>query len=314
MHHRGNAVRRVVLVAFVVIASAAAGRAIHAQTPVIDSVAADRRTPPRQVTVKVGTARVTVYRQGVRAVNVMVRTDSGTFTLSADSAILATWADSAASLPDPPDTGQGMKVSFKMWQIRADGDSGAHMRFVRLPTNHGPDLVLAMFNGAWNGIEYLGSRAPVVLAALRGDSSVAPDSLHAGTILWPKRLHGAECISGESTRTAAGATKDTTCTRSPIAHATQHGHSHHPRYPDDLQRARIEGEATMQFVIDSTGRVDPGTIQLLASTDYRFALACRVALPQMEFSPARVEGRKVPELVQLPFTFAMHTPSEHASK
>ncbi len=61
----------------------------------------------------------------------------------------------------------------------------------------------------------------------------------------------------------------------------------------------------MQFVIDTTGRVDPRTIELLASTDYRFALACRETLPRMEFNPAEVEGRKVPEIVQLPFTFAL---------
>lgn len=61
----------------------------------------------------------------------------------------------------------------------------------------------------------------------------------------------------------------------------------------------------MQIVIDTTGRVDPRTIELLASTDYRFAEACREALPRMEFSPAKVEGRKVPEIVQLPFTFAL---------
>lgn len=77
-----------------------------------------------------------------------------------------------------------------------------------------------------------------------------------------------------------------------------------------LLRARVEGAATMQFVIDTMGRVDPRSIELLASTDYRFALACREALPQMVFDPATIDGRKVQEVVQLPFNFLMHKPKE----
>jgi TonB family protein len=319
MYCRGNEVhsgglsrvlgRAIVVAAFGVIASAAGGGAIHAQTPVIDSAAADRRAPPREVWVKAGGAEITVDRQGLNPVRVLVRTDSGTFALSADSTILAKWADSAASLPDPPDTGAGAKVSFKMWQIRADGDSGAHMRFVRLPTRHGPDLVLAMFNGAWNGNAYLGAQAPEALAALRGDSIVETSTTHIVSGIWPAHPNSAQCDSGYSIRRSSGGASDTSCLRSSSEQqASQRRHSPRPTYPVVLQRAGIEGEATMQFVIDTTGRVDPRTIQLLASTDFRFALACREALPQMEFSPARIDGRKVRELVQLPFSFALRAP------
>ncbi len=112
MHRRGSAVREAILAAFSVIASAVAGTPLHAQTPVADSAAA-KRTPPREQSVTAGAARISVYRQGVKAVRVVVRSDSGTFSVSADSAILATWADSAASLPDPPDTVAGVKVSFR---------------------------------------------------------------------------------------------------------------------------------------------------------------------------------------------------------
>ncbi len=304
MHRRGSAVREAILAAFSVIASAVAGTPLHAQTPVADSAAA-KRTPPREQSVTAGAARISVYRQGVKAVRVVVRSDSGTFSVSADSAILATWADSAASLPDPPDTVAGVKVSFKMWQIRADGDSGAHMRFVRLPTSHGPDLVLAMFNGAWNGFAYLGSGAPNVLAVLRGGPNVATDTMH-GTMIWARHGHGAQCLSGDPAHRIRVDMRDTSCMLPPDdQQASQRRHSARPTYPEVLRRARVEGEATMQFVIDTTGRVDPRTIELLASTDYRFALACRETLPRMEFNPAEVEGRKVPEIVQLPFTFAL---------
>jgi TonB family protein len=308
MHRPGIGFRSTVLAAIGVIATAH-GCAMHAQSPVSDSAAVRKLAFPHQTSVKAGGAQFTVYRQGAKPVRVVVRTDSGTFALSADSAIIARWADSAATLPDPPDTGEGKKVSFKMWQIRAEGDNGAHMRFVRLPTNHGPDLVLAMFNGAWNNLAYLGDQAPNVLAAFRGDSTALPDSVQITRVFGPTQLHGAQCPARDSAyrvRVSADM-RDTTCTRSVIEkQATQRGHSAEPTYPVVLQRARVEGEATLQFIIDTTGRVDPRTIELVESTDFRFAEACREALPKMRFDPASVEGHKVRELVQLPFTFAMH--------
>jgi hypothetical protein len=309
MHRRGNAVRCVVLAALSLITSAAAGRAARAQARLIDS-AAVKRALPRDVSVRAGGADITVSRRGVGPVRVLVHTDSGAFALSADSAVLANWADSAATLPDPPDTGAGKKVSFKMWQVRAEGDSGAHMRLVRVPANHGPELVLAMFNGAWNGFAYLGAQEPKVLAALRGDSSVVTDAKGIAAIVWPKELHGAQCRPGDSSYTVSSDMKDTTCTRLPIEQAAQGRHSPHPMYPVALYRARIEGAANFAFVIDTTGRADPRTIELLASTDYRFALACRDALPLMKFYPARVDGHKVREIVQLPFNFLMQQSKE----
>jgi TonB family protein len=308
MRRPGIGFRSIVLAAIGVIATAH-GSAMHAQSLVRDSAVPAKRAFPHQTSVEAGGAQLTVYRQGVKPVRVVVRTDSGTFSLSADSAIIARWADSAATLPNPPDAGEGKKVSFKMWQIRADGDDGAHMRLVRVPTNHGPDLVLAMFNGAWNGLAYLGDQAPSVLAAFRGDSAAMPDSVHVTRIFGPTVLHGAQCPAGDPAyrvRVSADM-QDTTCTRPVIEkQPVQRSHTAEPTYPVVLQRAGIEGAATMQFIVDTTGRVDPRTIELLASTDFRFAEACRDVLPRMRFDPATVDGHKVRELVRLPFTFAMH--------
>ncbi len=308
MHDRGNAFRHAVVAAFGVIASAAAGGVIHAQTAAIDSAAADTTAPLREVWVKAGAAEITVYRQGAKPVHVRVRTDSGTFALAGDSAIVAKWADSAASLPDPPDAGKGAKVSFKIWQIRADGDSGAHMRFVRLPTIHGADLALAMYNGVWSDIEHLGPRAPEVLAALRGDLIGTTDTAHVRSRVWPVHPRAVACGSPAPTHAgSSGGASDTSCARRPVERqASQRSGSPHPWYPRTLQRAGIEGEVNMQFVIDTTGRADPRTIQLLASTDFRFVLAVRRSLPEMLFEPAEVDGRKVRELVQQPFEFTMH--------
>ncbi|HET6681360.1 MAG TPA: energy transducer TonB [Gemmatimonadaceae bacterium] len=78
-----------------------------------------------------------------------------------------------------------------------------------------------------------------------------------------------------------------------------------PRYPDILRQAGVEGEVMAQFVVDTTGRADPSTFKVLKSSHDLFANAVKQALPQMRFIPAEVGGRKVKQLVQQPFGFAI---------
>lgn len=78
-----------------------------------------------------------------------------------------------------------------------------------------------------------------------------------------------------------------------------------PRYPQMLQQAGIEGEVTMRFVVDTLGRVEPGSAELLTSTHALFERAVRDALPRMRFVAAEAGGRKVRQLVEQPFSFAI---------
>lgn len=78
-----------------------------------------------------------------------------------------------------------------------------------------------------------------------------------------------------------------------------------PRYPDMLKSANIEGEVLAQFVVDETGRYEAGTFKALKSSHDLFTAAVKNALPNMRFYPAEVGGRKVKQLVQQPFTFAL---------
>ena len=57
--------------------------------------------------------------------------------------------------------------------------------------------------------------------------------------------------------------------------------------------------------MDERGIVDPSTLKVLKSTDPAFTAAVQTALPTMRFSPARVKGRAVKQMVQQPFTFAL---------
>ena len=76
-----------------------------------------------------------------------------------------------------------------------------------------------------------------------------------------------------------------------------------PRYPDVLRDAKIEGEVLAQFVVDTTGRADMATFKVLKSTHDLFTNAVKASLPNMKFYPAEVGGKKVKQLLQMPFQF-----------
>lgn len=263
---------------------------------------ADSNTIVHEVTVTTPNASIAVRRCSGNLVRLTVRTDSGTFTLAADSAALARWADSVATLPDPPTFVEGEPVSFKVWGVKADGDSGAHMRFARMPTTHGTDLALALSNGVWGDIEYLGAQGPEVVAALRGDSSALADTAHVKASAGPV-LPRVGCFLQDSSAGSVSATGNAPCPRRHFKNARQKGDSLGPQYPPSLQLAGKDGKALFSFIVDTTGRADPRSIRLIKSTSPRFAIACRTALSRMEFLPAQVDGHKVSELVELPFIF-----------
>ncbi|HEX2779756.1 MAG TPA: TonB family protein [Gemmatimonadaceae bacterium] len=78
-----------------------------------------------------------------------------------------------------------------------------------------------------------------------------------------------------------------------------------PAYPAPLSAAHVEGEVLVQFVVDTAGRVEPGTFKVLETTNAVFADAVEAALPGMRFSPAELHGRLVRQLVQQPFVFRL---------
>jgi periplasmic protein TonB len=81
--------------------------------------------------------------------------------------------------------------------------------------------------------------------------------------------------------------------------------SQSPRYPEILKSAGVEGEVLASFEVDTTGRAIPGSFKVLKTSHELFASAVRNALPNMRFLPAEVGGKKVKQLVQQPFVFAI---------
>lgn len=78
-----------------------------------------------------------------------------------------------------------------------------------------------------------------------------------------------------------------------------------PIYPEILKNAGFQGKVLASFVIDTSGKADVSTFKVISSAHDMFTKAVRDQLPRMRFLPAEVGGRKVKQLVQLPFEFTI---------
>jgi TonB family protein len=77
------------------------------------------------------------------------------------------------------------------------------------------------------------------------------------------------------------------------------------QYPPLLRSAQVEGRVLASFVVDANGRVDLSTFGELRSDHPSFTDAVRQALASAQYQAAEVGGRKVSQVVQQPFIFAL---------
>lgn len=92
-----------------------------------------------------------------------------------------------------------------------------------------------------------------------------------------------------------------------------------PTYPPEMLAQGMEGVVRTRYVIDTTGRADSVSLQVLDSSNEAFERAVRAAVPGMRFSPAAVSGRRVRQIVEQEFQFRITlptpvgAPAEHTS-
>ncbi|GAC1412945.1 MAG: hypothetical protein NVSMB53_10180 [Gemmatimonadaceae bacterium] len=79
-------------------------------------------------------------------------------------------------------------------------------------------------------------------------------------------------------------------------------------FPPSLFAARLPGVVVAEFVVDSAGRVEDGTLGIVSSTAPWFTDAVRVALETASYVPAMKDGRPVRQLVQQRFQFDIDRP------
>ncbi|MGQ0649210.1 MAG: TonB family protein [Gemmatimonadaceae bacterium] len=78
-----------------------------------------------------------------------------------------------------------------------------------------------------------------------------------------------------------------------------------PRYPSLLANAGVVGMLHAQFVVDTTGRVEAETIRFTRSDHTLFERAVREALLRSRYLPAEIESRRVRQMVEQAFSFAL---------
>lgn len=81
-----------------------------------------------------------------------------------------------------------------------------------------------------------------------------------------------------------------------------------PVYPNALLSAGIAGRVVVEFVVDTSGRADMNTFGAVTTTHGLFTDEARRAVAAARFSPALLGGRRVRQLVQLPFAFTVPKP------
>jgi TonB family protein len=78
------------------------------------------------------------------------------------------------------------------------------------------------------------------------------------------------------------------------------------RYPQDLRENHVQGEVIVHYVVDSTGRVIPPTVQIARSTNQGFTDAVLPFLRLVQYAPARLDHHPVCALMRdWPFTFSL---------
>jgi protein TonB len=83
------------------------------------------------------------------------------------------------------------------------------------------------------------------------------------------------------------------------------GRAPEPRYPATLRAAGIQGHVLAEFVVDTLGRAELGTLRFPELANPRFGDAVREALTRYRFLPGEVSGRKVRTRVAVPFEFRL---------
>jgi protein TonB len=78
-----------------------------------------------------------------------------------------------------------------------------------------------------------------------------------------------------------------------------------PDYPATLRAAMVEGSVLLQFVVDSTGSVEPQSVAVLQPAHALFVESARRWLTRTRYTPAQIGDRPVRQLVQQELVFSL---------
>ena len=77
------------------------------------------------------------------------------------------------------------------------------------------------------------------------------------------------------------------------------------QYPELLRQAQIQGRVLVQAIIDTLGRAEAPSVKVLQSPNPGFDQSAKSYVAKALFRPARVHGRAVRVLLQIPVDFKL---------
>ncbi|HEX9488217.1 MAG TPA: TonB family protein [Gemmatimonadales bacterium] len=77
------------------------------------------------------------------------------------------------------------------------------------------------------------------------------------------------------------------------------------QFPELLRQAQIQGRVLVQAIIDTLGRAEPPSVKVLQSPNPGFDQSAKSYVVKALFRPARVHGRAVRVLIQIPIDFRL---------
>lgn len=78
-----------------------------------------------------------------------------------------------------------------------------------------------------------------------------------------------------------------------------------PQYPELLRQAQIQGRVMVQAIVDTLGRAEASSVKVLQSPNPGFDQSAKQYVLKCLFRPARVHGRAVRVLIQIPIDFRL---------
>ncbi len=112
----------------------------------------------------------------------------------------------------------------------------------------------------------------------------------------PARPHCAECVGG---RDSGVALFSEAAVDEPARVLSQPA----PVFPAVLKAAGMGGKVVVQFVVDTAGLLEPGSISFVETSHPAFESSARTAIEHSRFAPARIRGQAVRQLVRQSIRF-----------
>lgn len=76
-------------------------------------------------------------------------------------------------------------------------------------------------------------------------------------------------------------------------------------YPEGMRMVGIDGDVRLRFIVGTNGRAEPGSIQVMSSTNKAFEAPAKKTIRDSQYRPAQYHGKPVRQVVEQTIHFTM---------